>query len=91
VLQAGKTGSNPEEVSDFSTDLTLPAALWPCGQLSLLTGISTRNLPGGKDQPVHKADLTAICGLENVGGSTSHNPNRPSRPVTGIALPWEQT
>jgi hypothetical protein len=42
-----------------------------------LTEMSTRNLPGGKERPVCKADnlrhLWADC-LENVGASTSHNP-----------------
>jgi hypothetical protein len=41
---------------DFSIDLVLPAAL------TLLTEMSTRNPPGGKGRPAHKADnLTAIC------------------------------
>jgi hypothetical protein len=48
------------------------------GSTRPLTEMSTRNLPGGKGRPAHKADnLTAICEpivLENVGASTSHNP-----------------
>jgi hypothetical protein len=27
------------------------------------TEMTTRNLPGGKGRPVHKADLTAVCEL----------------------------
>jgi hypothetical protein len=43
-----------------------------------LTEMSTRNLPGGKGRPAHKADkLTAICEptvWRNGKASTSHNP-----------------
>jgi hypothetical protein len=28
--------------------ITLPAALWPLGSIQPLTGMCTRNLPGGK-------------------------------------------
>jgi hypothetical protein len=44
---------------DFSIDIILPAALWP------LTEMSTRNLPGGKGWPAHKADnldISEPCG-----------------------------
>jgi hypothetical protein len=48
------------------------------GSTQPLTEMNTRNFPGGKGRPVHKADnLTAIWEptvLENVGASTSHNP-----------------
>jgi hypothetical protein len=52
----------PDEVDFFSIYLILPAALRPCGRLSLLTKMSTRNLPGGKKRPARRADsLAAIC------------------------------
>jgi hypothetical protein len=59
------------------------------GSTQTLTEMSTRNLPGSKGRPARKADnLTAICECsEDVGTSTSH-PHGPSRPVTGIALPF---
>jgi hypothetical protein len=45
------------------------------GSTQPLTEMSTRNLHGDKGQPARKADnLTAICELENVEASTSHNP-----------------
>jgi hypothetical protein len=47
------------------------------GSTQPLTEMSTRNLPGGKVRPARGADnLTAMC--------------EPSRPVTGIALPFEE-
>jgi hypothetical protein len=54
-------GSSPNEV-DFSMYLILPAALWPLRSTQPVTDMSTRNIPGGKEWPVRKADnLTTIC------------------------------
>jgi hypothetical protein len=48
--------------------------------------MSTRNLPGGKERPARKADLTAIC--ENVGVSTSHNPVASTALHYGVRIEW---
>jgi hypothetical protein len=47
------------------------------GSTEPLTEMSTRKLPGGRERPARKTDVTAICEaivLRNVGASTSHNP-----------------
>jgi hypothetical protein len=53
------------------------------GSTQPLTEMSTRNPPGSKGWPAHKADsLTAIC--EPIVSQ----PYGPSRPVTGMASPF---
>jgi hypothetical protein len=52
MLQPGRSRVRfPMKSLDFPIDLILPVTLWPWGRLSLLTGMSTRNLPGGKGWP----------------------------------------
>jgi hypothetical protein len=54
-------GSSPDDVFFFLIYL-IPSCTMALGSTQPLTEISTRNLPGGKGRPVHKADnLTVIC------------------------------
>jgi hypothetical protein len=56
-------GSIPDEVIVFFFNWPNRSSLnMVLGSTQLLTEMSTRNLPGGKERPARKADnLTAIC------------------------------
>jgi hypothetical protein len=57
-------GSNPNEVIGFFYWPSPSSCIKVLGLTQLLTEMSTRNLPGVKEQPVCKADnLIAICVL----------------------------
>jgi hypothetical protein len=53
-------GSSPDEV-DFFNWPNPSSRIMALGSTQPLTKMSTRNLPGGKERPARKADLTAIC------------------------------
>jgi hypothetical protein len=61
------------------------------GSTQPLTERSTRNFPGGKGRPARRADnLTAFCEpivYTKCGSLDVSQSYRPSRPLTGIALP----
>jgi hypothetical protein len=62
MLQAGRSRVR---VPMRSLDFSLPnpsSCTMALGSTQPLTEMSTRNLPGGKERPAHKANnLTAIC------------------------------
>jgi hypothetical protein len=55
-------GSSPDEVDFFFNWPNPSSHTMALGLTQPLTEMSTMNLPGGKGQPVHKAEnFTAIC------------------------------
>jgi hypothetical protein len=93
MLQAGRSRvSIPMRSLNFFNLPDLSSRTMALGSTQPQTEMSTRNFPGGKRWPAHKADnLTAICELiiyrkcRNLRVPQSYGP---PRPVTGTALPF---
>jgi hypothetical protein len=61
VREIGNPGSSPSK-----TERKRPLEFFNCDYMvlestQLLTEMSTRNVPGGKEWPARKSDLTAVC------------------------------
>jgi hypothetical protein len=66
MLQAGRSPVRvPDEVDFFNLPNT-SSRIMTLGLTQPLTKMSTRNLPGGKKQPAHRADKLAVIYETNV-------------------------
>jgi hypothetical protein len=62
MIQARRSRVRIQDKVDFFNSPDPSSSTMALGSTQPLKKMSTRNLPGGKGRPVHKADnLTAIC------------------------------
>jgi hypothetical protein len=66
MLQAGRSLVQVPDGIDFSKLPNPSSRTMALGSTQPLTGMSTRNLPGGKKQPVHRVDNLAAIYEPNV-------------------------
>jgi hypothetical protein len=66
MLQAGKSPVRVPDEMDFFNLHNIPGHTMALGLTQLLTQMSTRNFPGGKKWPAHRADNLAAIYEPNV-------------------------
>jgi hypothetical protein len=84
-------GSIPDVIVGFFNLPNPSSRTKALGSTQYPTEMSTRNLPGGKKRPALRADnLATICepNVLKCGSLDFSQTCGPSRPVTGIALPF---